>query len=459
MAQLLRRIKEFLGRIPLLAYLLGFLAATGVEIVAGQAFGLLIGLGGVPAFFGVTAALSRLNMDGGLGGLLLSIPSMLLYIVPALVYDVVIYGLPTLLVGRVLAKPVRWFTSTLPEWLTGLVHMVTLFLSMWVWGGLVGYRLLVVMYIGVNIIMASSLNLINGYMGEFSCGHAGFMAVGAYVSSLLTVWLFTQDDVFGAPVLGAGWSIILFPLILIVGGIAAGIAGLLVAFPSFKTRGDYLAIVTISVNFIIKSAIENIEKIGGPRGFMGMKGVLRTMTSVINVPWLLIWTFIGVLITLVVIHNFVSSTKGKGVVAIREDEIAAELMSVNTRHTKVLAFTISSFFAGVAGGLFAHVLGYINPSTFTIFKSTEALVMVYLGGMGSLTGSVLSAGIFTVAMEALRPLEVWKKVLVWLMLILLMMYRREGIMGGKELTDFISLERLGLRRPAKEVKGYAPAAD
>jgi branched-chain amino acid transport system permease protein len=459
MAQLPRRIREFLGRIPLLAYLLGFLAATGIESILGKTLGLLIGLGGVPAFFGITDSLSRLVLDKGLGGVLLSLPSVFIYFVLALVYDVLIYILPVFIVAGLLSRPVRWFVSTLPEWLTGFIHMVTLFLSLWTWGGLVEYRLLVVMYIGVNIIMTTSLNLINGYMGEFSCGHAGFMAVGAYVSSVLTVWLFTQDDVFGAPVLRAGWSVILFPLILVVGGIAAAIMGLLVAFPSFKTRGDYLAIVTISVNFIIKSAIENIEKIGGPRGFMGMKGVLRTMESVLNVPWLLIWTFIGVLVTLVVIHNFVSSTKGKGVVAIREDEIAAELMSVNTRHTKILAFTISSFFAGIAGGLFAHVLGYINPGTFTIFKSTESLVMVYLGGMGSISGSVLSAGIFTLAMEALRPLEVWKKVLIWLLLILLMMFRREGIMGGKELTDFVSLERLGLRRPVKEVKGYAPAAD
>ena len=459
MAQLLRRTKELLGRIPLLAYLFGFLAAVGVEIAVGRIFGSLIGLGGVPAFFGITDALSRLDLDSGLIALFLSIPAMLLYVVLALIYDALIYGLPILIVAGVLAKPIRWFVSNSPEWLTGFIHMATLFLSLWMWGSLEKYRLLVVMYIGVNIIMTTSLNLINGYMGEFSCGHAGFMAVGAYVSSVLTVWLFTQDDVFGAPALSAGWSVILFPLILIVGGIAAAIMGLLVAFPSFKTRGDYLAIVTISVNFIIKSAIENIEKIGGPRGFMGMKGALKAMESVFNAPWLFIWTFIGVLITLVVIHNFVSSTKGKGVVAIREDEIAAELMSVNTRHTKILAFTISSFFAGVAGGLFGHVLGYINPGTFTIFKSTESLVMVYLGGMGSISGSVLSASIFTLAMEALRPLEVWKKVLIWLMLILLMMFRREGIMGGKELTNFVSLERLGLRRPAKEVKGYAPAAD
>ncbi|MDY7040487.1 MAG: branched-chain amino acid ABC transporter permease [Chloroflexota bacterium] len=459
MAQLLRRTRELLGHIPLLAYLLGFLATTGVEIVAGRIFGLLIGLGGAPAFFGITASLSRLDLDGGLVAFLLSIPSMQFYIILALVYDVVIYGLPTLIVAGVLAKPIRWLISILPEWLTGLMHMVTLFLGLWVWGSLVEYRLLVMMFIGVNIIMTTSLNLINGYMGEFSCGHAGFMAIGAYVSSLLTVWLFAQDDVFGAPALSAGWSVISFPFTILLGGIVAGLIGIPLAFISFRTRGDYLAIVTISFNFIIKSAIENIEFIGGPRGFMGMKGALRTMESVLNFPWLLIWTFIGVLLTLAVIYNFVSSTKGKGVVAIREDEIAAELMSVNTRHTKILAFAISSFFAGIAGGLFAHILGYINPGTFTISKSTESLVMVYLGGIGSISGSVLSATIFTLAKDALRPLEVWKNVLIWLLLILLMMFRREGIMGGKEITDFISVERLGLRRPAKEVKGYAPAAD
>lgn len=143
MAQLLRRTRELLGHIPLLAYLLGFLATTGVEIVAGRIFGLLIGLGGAPAFFGITASLSRLDLDGGLVAFLLSIPSMQFYIILALVYDVVIYGLPTLIVAGVLAKPIRWLISILPEWLTGLMHMVTLFLGLWVWGSLVEYRLLV----------------------------------------------------------------------------------------------------------------------------------------------------------------------------------------------------------------------------------------------------------------------------------------------------------------------------
>ncbi|HHH41609.1 MAG TPA: branched-chain amino acid ABC transporter permease, partial [Chloroflexi bacterium] len=182
------------------------------------------------------------------------------------------------------------------------------------------YWQLVFFYIGVNIIMAVSLNLINGYMGEFSCGHAAFMAVGAYVSSILTVWLFAEDKVFGPPVLPAGWAIPLLPVAIIVGGIAASIVGLLVAIPSFRTRGDYLAIITLAVNYIVKSAIENIEFIGGPRGFMGMKRVVNAMVGVFNAPWVLIWTFVGAIATIIIIQRFISSTFGKGVTAIREDE-------------------------------------------------------------------------------------------------------------------------------------------
>jgi len=151
--------------------------------------------------------------------------------------------------------------------------------------------------------------------------------------------------------------------------------------------------------------------------------------------------------TVWVIYRLVNSTYGRGIVAIRDDEIAAEIMSVNTQRIKVVAFMLSSGLAGIAGGLFAHVLGYINPGTFTIMKSTEVLVMVYLGGMGSLSGSVISAIGLTVALEAFRPLQVYKWVVVPLLLILLMLFRPEGILGHRELTDvFPRLRRyLGLR--------------
>lgn len=268
----------------------------------------------------------------------------------------------------------------------------------------------VLMYVGINIILTISLNLVNGYMGEFSVGHAGFMAIGAYISSLLTVWVSPQS-----------WGPFVFPLVLILGGLGAALAGLIVAFPSFKTRGDYLAIVTLAFNMIIKSVLENIEAIGGPRGFMGM-------SKLTNVAWVYVW----VLITIFAIRNFVFSAYGRGILSIREDEVAAELVSVNTRQTKILAFVISSFFAGIAGGLFAHVLQFINPRSFTILKSTDVLVMVYLGGIGSIMGSILGASIYTILLELLRPLGVWRWVVGPLLLVILMVTRPRGIMGLRE---------------------------
>ena len=214
------------------------------------------------------------------------------------------------------------------------------------------YIQLVIMYIGINIILSTSLNLVNGYMGEFSVGHAGFMAVGAYITSVLNIWFFTDSSVFGPALFPPSSAIVLFPVTLFIGGLGAAVAGLLVAVPSFKTRGDYLAIITLAVNYIVKSAIENMQVIGGARGFMGMGSVVNSMKAVINLPWVMIWVFVSVGATVWIIYRFVNSTYGKGIVAIRDDEIAAEIMSVNTQHMKVVAFMLSSGLAGVAGGLF-----------------------------------------------------------------------------------------------------------
>jgi branched-chain amino acid transport system permease protein len=274
---------------------------------------------------------------------------------------------------------------------------------------------LILMYVGINIILASSLNLINGYMGEFSVGHAGFMAIGAYLSSLCTVKLM--------PVALGPW---LFPFAVTVGGIWAALAGLLVAIPSFKTRGDYLAIVTLAFGMIVKSVIENIDYLGGPRGFLGMDRLT-------TLPWVFFWTFFS----LWVIRNLVYSRFGRGILAIREDEIAAELMSVDTGRVKVIAFLVSSFFAGVAGALFAHLLQFINPRVFDIVKSTDILIMVYLGGVGSLGGSVLGAVIYTVLLEIMRPLGVWRMVAMPLILVFLMIYRPRGITGLREFRWFV----------------------
>lgn len=298
------------------------------------------------------------------------------------------------------------------------------------------YLQLVLIYVGINIILTASLNLINGYMGEFSVGHAGFMAVGAYTASLLTVHVFPPGAVS-----------FLFPLAILAGGLVAALVGFLVAIPSFKTRGDYLAIVTLAFGMIVKSILENIDAVGGPRGLLGME-------KLTTLPWVFFWTVLSVW----VIRNLVYSNFGRGVLSIREDEIASDLMSVNTRHVKMIAFVVSSFFAGIAGGLFAHALQFINPRMFDIIKSTDILIMVYLGGIASISGSIIGAIIYTILLEILRPLGVWRMVLMPLMLVLLMIYRPQGIMGMKESRLFIPLRDLVTEKLWRQKKKEAPDA-
>jgi branched-chain amino acid transport system permease protein len=282
------------------------------------------------------------------------------------------------------------------------------------------YIQLILMYVGINIILTTSLNLVNGYMGEFSVGHAGFMSVGAYIGALLSTRVFPPEI--------NAW---MFPFTVLCAGLGAALVGLVVAIPSFKTRGDYLAIVTIAFLMIVKSVIENIDAIGGPRG---IPGIYRLT----NLPWTFFWTVVSVW----VIRNFVYSNFGRGVLSIREDEIASDLMSVNTKQVKLLAFVLSSFFAGVAGALFAHVLQFISPRVFDIVKSTDILIMVYLGGIGSIAGSIVGATIYTVLLEVLRPLQEWRFVLMPLVLVLLMIYRPRGIMGLREFRWFIPVRDL-----------------
>ncbi len=293
----------------------------------------------------------------------------------------------------------------------------------------------IVLFMGINIITSTSLNLVNGNMGEFSCGHAGFIAVGAYVSSVLSVALFTKSRTFGAPLLPPELAAYGFPLVLIIGGLAAALTGLLVALPSFRTRDDYLAIITIAANYIIISTIINIDKIGGARGFMGMKRVIFAMEKCAEIPWMIFWVFLFMVLSIVIIRRYMNSTYGKGVEAIRQDEVAAEIMSVNTNRIKLVTFMISSGLAGIAGGLYAHTVGYVNPKSFDLLKSTEALVMVYLGGMGSISGSIIAAVVFTLMLELLRPLQIIKWVAIPLLLIIIMQFRPEGIMGNRELSD------------------------
>jgi branched-chain amino acid transport system permease protein len=322
-----------------------------------------------------------------------------------------------------------------------IVALFALLCALFATDTLSGYIQQVIRYMCVNVILAASLNLVNGYMGEFSCGHGGFMAVGAYVSSVLSVWLFTESKNFGVPLLDPSLAVYLFPAVLVIGALCAALAGLLVAIPSFRTRGDYLAIITIAANFIIITLVMNLDFIGGPRGLMGMTQVVRAMEGVWQIPWMLVWIFWGMVLSLWLLRRFIDSTFGKGVMAVCQDETAAEIMSVNTNRMKLIAFMISSGLAGLAGGLFAHDYGYVNPNAFGIMKSTECMVMVYLGGMGSLSGSVLAAVLFTLLLESLRGLQILKWVIVPLMLIILMQFRPEGILGNRELSDIFPFLR------------------
>lgn len=265
----------------------------------------------------------------------------------------------------------------------------------------------------INIIMAVSLNLINGYTGQFSLGHAGFMAVGAYVGVVCTVN-------FHVP----------FGLALILGGLAAGVLGCLIGLPTLRLKGDYLAIATLGLGEIIRIVIMNIEYVGGAAGF---KGIPHNTTF----PWV----FLVMLFTLFFIKNFVNSKYGRSCIAVRENEIAAEAMGVNTTKYKVMAFTIGAIFAGIGGGLFAHCFYIINPSSFTFMASFNYLIMVVLGGLGSITGSIAGAFVVTFVSAALASWPEFRMIIYAIVLILLMFYRPQGLFGYKEITNIKFFQR------------------
>jgi branched-chain amino acid transport system permease protein len=275
----------------------------------------------------------------------------------------------------------------------------------------------------IAIIITLSLNVVNGYMGEFSCSHPGFMALGAYCASVFTVGLLVNDRLFGAAFLPPALGPFLFPIALIMGGLVASLGALIVAIPSFRTRGDYLAIISLAFLFIVKSFLENLEFVRGPRGLSGQPDWA-------GLPTVFLWTVVCVWS----INNFVRSTIGKALNAVRDNEMAANAMTVNTRRTKIVAFLFAAFWAGVGGGLFAHVLRYVNPSTFGIQKLAEVLAMVYFGGLNSVYGSIVGAVSISLLGEALRPLEIFKWIIIPLLLILVMIYRPTGLIAFKELN-------------------------
>ena len=301
----------------------------------------------------------------------------------------------------------------------------------------------IIMLAGINIILALSLNLINGITGQFSIGHAGFMAIGAYTSAVFTKYFFI--DQLNGPAGG-----FYFLIALLLGGVAASVAGILVGLPSLRLRGDYLAIATLGFGEIIRVVLFNVDKIGD-------RIELGGATSFKAIPLItdFFWVYTIAFLTIKLFVNLMKSSHGRALVSIREDELASELMGVDTTYYKVLGFVVGAFFAGVAGGLFAHYFGLLNPAKFNFMLSVEVIVMVVLGGMGSLSGSIMAAIILTILPEWLRNLtpvlasfvkpvmptfgEALAKtdlrmIVYSLILIILMLTRPKGLFGHEELS-------------------------
>lgn len=303
--------------------------------------------------------------------------------------------------------------------------------------GLPYYYAEILMLTGISIILAVSLNLITGFTGQFSIGHAGFMAVGAYSSVYLSVYYTQEVEAWLTAIIGqTAAQFLVFVGVLAFGAMVAALAGLIVGIPSLRLRGDYLAIVTLGFAEIIRIIILNIDRVGGATGF---RGAVPPWDGRPIIPAYADFVWIGgfAVITIVVVYNIVHSDIGRALVSIREDELAAEAMGINTTRYKVIAFVISSAFAGIAGVLFGHFRQFLHTNDFQFIRSIDIIIMIVLGGMGSITGSVLGAIVITVLPELLRILPGnlydYRLVIYSALLILIMLTRPQGMMGEKEL--------------------------
>lgn len=273
----------------------------------------------------------------------------------------------------------------------------------------------ILIMICINIILTVSLNLVSGFLGQLVLGHAGFMSVGAYSAALFTMYS-------GLPVS------VSFPLGLVTGGLTAALFGILIGIPALRLQGDYLAIITLGFGEIIRVLILAMPFTGGARG-------LSVSTVVTRKTWVYFsWAFFVAVLAVFVVYSFIHSRHGRAVLAIREDEIAAEASGINTTYYKLLAFVLSAFIAGIAGGLYAHYIGVLNPAKFDFNYSTELLVMVVLGGMGSITGSVISATVLTILPELLRDFSSYRMLVYSIILIIVMLFKPSGLMGEREFS-------------------------
>lgn len=270
------------------------------------------------------------------------------------------------------------------------------------------YIFLNIVVIGINIILAVSLNLITGFTGQFSLGHAAFMAIGAYVSAIATVHL-------GLP----------FTVALILGAVSASLAGIVIGIPTLRLKGDYLAIATLGFGEIVKIIILNNEYVGGASGLNDIPQ---------NTNWT--WLYFMTVATVILIKNFINSKSGRACIAIREDEIASEAMGLNTTFYKVLAFAIGAFFAGIGGALYSGYFYFIKPEAFGFMKSIDILVILVFGGMGSIEGSIAGAIVLSLISLGLQNIPELRMVIYSIILFVIMVYRPEGLMGNYKLKLF-----------------------
>ncbi len=299
----------------------------------------------------------------------------------------------------------NWFNRKNSITLLGIVLLYAVVQGLIVLDIMPPFYMLTLILICIYIILSTSLNLINGIAGQFSVGHAGFMAVGAYVSAMITVLL------KGPLILG-----------LLAGATGAALAGLIVGLPTLRLKGDYLAIATLGFGEIVRIVFLNMDFVGGAAG----------LTLPKQITWS--WAFPLMVLSVILIKNFVGSTHGRACISIRENEIAAESMGVNTTKYKVMAFTMGAFFAGLAGGIYANYMYIIQPGTFSFLKSFDILVMVVLGGLGSISGAIVGAIVYTFISALLTGIPEWRLVITAVFLIVMMMFRPTGIMGTKEFS-------------------------
>ena len=323
-----------------------------------------------------------------------------------------------------------------------LRYIINILLTVALWGVLIAliaegiitnYWSGILVTIGINIILAVSLNVATGYLGQLPLGHAGFMAVGAYAGSIYMKATPLGDLIRSGNTL-AGLPYIIVALVL--SGVVAGLFGLIIGIPALRLRGDYLAIITLGFGEIIRVVLTNIDSVLGFKFTYGAAGLKQ-------IPKISSFTlvFICVALTCLIIHMVMKSRHGRAILSIRENEIAAESVGINTTYYKVMAFVMSAFFAGIAGCLYAGYLGSLFPSTFKFMKSIEILVMVVLGGMGSMLGSVLSATVLTVISELLRSVGDLRMVFYSLALVLMMIFRPKGLLGSYDFSLSRVLEK------------------